>query len=195
MHFMPSSPVTPDNTVIKHCQQWIKTLVIGQNLCPFAKTVFIQEKIHYQVDHNTATADRLEALIRECQRLDNQTTLETTLFICPQGLSDFDDFLDLLAIAEPLLKAQGYEGTYQLASFHPQYIFANTQPDAAENYTNRSPYPILHLLRESSLETALLHYNDPEAIVEHNIALMNRLGTPHLQHLFNSFTHQTDSSL
>jgi len=131
---------------------------------------------------------------RSC-KLNNQTTLETTLFICPQGLSDFDDFLDLLAIAEPLLKAQGYEGTYQLASFHPQYIFANTPPDAAENYTNRSPYPILHLLRESSLETALLHYNDPEAIVEHNIALMNRLGTPHLQHLFNSFTHQTDSSL
>jgi len=192
---MSINSVVHDNAIIRHCQQWIKTLVIGENLCPFAKTVFIQEKIHYHIDRNTAIADRLEALISECQRLDSQATLETTLFICPQGLSDFDDFLDLLAIAEPLLKAQGYEGIYQLASFHPQYIFANTQPDAAENYTNRSPYPILHLLRESSIEKALLHYSDTEAIVEHNIALMNRLGTPHLQHLFNSFTHHTDSSL
>ncbi|HHZ69690.1 MAG TPA: DUF1415 domain-containing protein [Methylococcaceae bacterium] len=192
---MSINPITHDSAIIRHCQQWIKTLVIGENLCPFAKAVFIQEKIHYQIDHNTATADRLEALISECQRLDSQATLETTLFICPQGLSDFDDFLDLLAIAEPLLKAQGYEGIYQLASFHPHYHFANTQSDAAENYTNRSPYPILHLLRESSIEKALLHYSDPEAIVEHNIALMNRLGTPHLQQLFNSFTHDTNASL
>lgn len=192
---MSNSLIVPDKTIIKYCQQWIKTLVIGKNLCPFAKTAFVQEKIHYQVDHNIATADRLEALIIECQRLDNQVSLETTLFICPQGLSVFDDFLDLLAIADPLFKAQGYEGIYQLASFHPQYIFANTQPDAAENYTNRSPFPIFHLLRESSIEKALFHYNDPEAIVEHNIALMNRLGTPYLQHLFNSFSHHSDSSL
>ena len=192
---MSNTLVVPDNTIIEHCQQWIKTLVIEKNLCPFAKTVFIQKKIHYQIDHNTAIADRLEALINECQRLDNQASLETTLFICPQGLSDFHDFLDLLAIAEPLLKAQGYEGIYQLASFHPRYIFAHTEPDAAENYTNRSPYPILHLLRESSIEKALLYCSDPGAIVEHNITLMNHLGTPHLQHLFNSFTHQTDNSL
>ena len=104
--------------------------------------------------------------------------------------SDFDDFLDLVAIADDLLIAQAYEGVYQLASFHPDYCFAEASPDDAANYTNRSPYPILHLIREASIEQVLNHYPEPENIPLRNIALTRELGSNYLQALLNA-CHQS----
>jgi hypothetical protein len=102
--------------------------------------------------------------------------VETTLLVLTEGLEDFDDYLDLLEIAEALLADRGYEGTFQLASFHPDYVFADAEPDDPANFTNRSPYPMWHLLREAGLERALEHHPDPEGIPARNVEAMRELG-------------------
>src|SRR5690554_333435 len=122
----------------------------------------------------------LHRLVAECERLDDHPEVETTLLVLTPGLEAFDDYLDFLGLAEALLEAQGYEGTYQLASFHPDYCFEGAEEEDSANYTNRSPWPMLHLLREAGLERALEHYPDPEAIPERNVAAMRALGEPAL---------------
>ncbi|NOQ62980.1 MAG: DUF1415 family protein [Methyloprofundus sp.] len=169
--------------IIAQTKQWLKDIVIGLNFCPFAKPVFEQEKIHYQV----SAADSLEAclqdLIAEAERLDNQSELETILVIYPNCVQDFDDFLELLEIANDLMHAQAYEGVYQLASFHPEYCFSGSDAEDPANYTNRSPYPMLHLIRESSLALALENYKDPEKIPDTNVQVAQDLGLEKMQEL------------
>ena len=128
----------------------------------------------------------LESLIIEAEHLDSQPDTETTLIIFSEAYTEFDDFLDMLAIAEDVLIEQGYEGVYQLASFHPDYCFADADSDDAANYTNRSPYPMLHLIREASIEQVLEHYPDPEQIPERNIRITRESGAAFWQKLLTS---------
>lgn len=164
------------SAVIAQTKKWLSNIVIGHGLCPFAKSEFDNNRIHYVVIEEVGLEEQMAALLAECEALDKDETLETSLLIFPNAFVDFEDYLDALALANDLLKDQGYEGIYQLASFHPDYLFENAAEDDAANYTNRSPYPIFHILREASLEAALKSYPNPEQIPERNIELTRRLG-------------------
>lgn len=157
-------------------QKWLKTVIIAHKLCPFAKREFDNNRIHYAVIETADLKSQLEEIIKQSIALDHDADRETSLLIFPKGLSEFDAYLDLLDLATTLLKDQGYEGTYQLASFHPQYQFDGTEETDPSHYTNRSPYPMLHILREASIEAALKTYPDPQNIPTRNIKLTQDLG-------------------
>jgi len=170
-------------TVIRQTKKWLSTVVIAHGLCPFAKREYDNETIHYAVVKTKDLEAQLEQLILECMALDNLPERETSLLIFPTTLTNFDEFLDFLALATALMKEQGYEGTYQLASFHPQYCFEGASSNDPANYTNRSPYPMLHILREASVEQATQNYLNSEKIPERNIQLMRGLGEPAMKDL------------
>lgn len=176
------------DTAIKQTQSWLDNFIIAHHICPFAKRERDRGSIHFCVDENSEISQTLENLVIECERLDQEPEIETTLFILAQVGEDFNDYLDFLDIANQLLITQNYEGIYQLASFHPDYCFADgssladgSSPadgsnDDPANYTNRSPYPMLHIIREQSLEKALQNYPNPELIPERNIAFCRSQG-------------------
>lgn len=155
---------------------WVETFVVARNVCPFAGRELARDTIRYAAVDAEAPETALLALIEECRLLDADPGIETTLLVLSSGVEAFDDYLDLLALAEALLVDQGYEGVYQLASFHPDYVFAEADEEDPANFTNRSPWPMLHLLREEGLSRALAHYPDPEAIPERNVAAMRERG-------------------
>ena len=159
--------------------RWLERAVIGLNLCPFAKGVFAKRQIHYAVSRSTQPAGLLDDLISELNELSSLASIErdTTLLIAPHCLNDFLDFNDFLGEADDALVDLGLEGTIQIASFHPNYQFAGTPTTDITNATNRAPYPTLHLLREVSIERALLSHPNPEAIYEANIETLERLGS------------------
>ena len=166
------------DTVIAATRHWLERAVIGLNLCPFAKSVYVKEQVRYVVSTVTEAPDVMDDLERELRLLADADPdqIDTTLLILPDAVADFLDFNDLLYFAERLLGSLGLEGTLQIASFHPQYQFAGTEPDDIENYTNRAPYPILHLLREDSIARAAAAFPDAAGIYERNQATMRRLG-------------------
>lgn len=168
--------MTADPTIIRQTRCWVESVIVGFNFCPFAKHEVNSNSIHYQVSHASGIEQALHAVMQECQRLDENADIETTLLIFANALSGFDDYLDTLEFANTLLVEQDYEGIYQLASFHPDYCFEGEAPLDAANYTNRSPYPMLHLIRENSLERALENYPDPESIPERNIEFARNKG-------------------
>lgn len=161
---------------LKQTRHWIESVVINLNFCPFAGREFFRNSIRYRVVDETETEACLLALIEECVQLDQDPAITTTLLIYPQGFAEFTDFLTLNDIADDLLAEQAYEGIYQLASFHPDYQFADSEFDDASNYTNRSPYPMLHILREELVEKAVQAHTDPEQIPQRNIELARGLG-------------------
>jgi len=163
-------------TFIDQTKKWLSTVVIAHGLCPFAKPEYDNKSIHYEVIEAVGLEAQLEQLLLQCRVLDNEADIETSLLIFPTSLLDFDDYLDMLDIATALLKDHGYEGVYQLASFHPDYRFADMPDEDASHYTNRSPYPMLHILREASLEAALTAYSHPEKIPARNIQYTQALG-------------------
>jgi len=165
---------------------WLSSVVIGLNLCPFAQRELERGSIAFRVIHETAIEDCLRQLIDECDRLDSDSDIETSLLIYSQAFTDFDDYLDFLELAQALLYEQAYEGVYQLASFYPDYCFDGVEADDAANYTNRSPYPMLHLLRESSIERAVTSYPSPEQIPERNVELTRKLGVGKMQALLSA---------
>ena len=167
--------------IINQTRYWIKEVIVGFNFCPFAKRQLEREHIRFCVNEQTETELMLKDVFSECTYLDSHTDVETTLIIFPQTVADFEQYLTFLDMAEQLLSAQGYDGTYQLASFHPLYCFAQAEANDAANYTNRSPYPMLHLLREASLEKALSKYPDPENIPERNITTAREIGLDKMQ--------------
>ena len=175
-----------DAQIKAQTQAWLETVIIAHNICPFAHKVHNQDSIRYRVCHGHNLELCLETLILECVRLDTAPDIATSLVIYPNAFNTFVDYLDFLAIAESLLIEQGYEGVYQLASFHPDYCFEGSDESDPANYTNRSPYPMLHLLREDSLEIALRSYPDPENIPLRNIELTHRLGKAKMQDLLNA---------
>lgn len=180
---------TQQTTIIQQSQKWLEDVVIKHNFCPFAKRELLKGRIHFEVTLHDNIEECLEALIAACEQLDENKSIETSLLILPHGFNDFEQYLDLLDYADRLLEAQNYEGVYQVASFHPDYCFDEAAPDDPANYTNRSPYPMLHLLREDSIEKALAHITDPEAIPEANIKTAKHLGLETLKReLENCFT-------
>ena len=165
-----------DPIVIERTKNWIRDIVIGLNFCPFARKPFKEELILYKVDSTSANAVALESFINTCRFLEENPVTQTALLIFPNGFSDFEDYLNLTDLAEKLLKAQGFEGVYQVASFHPDYIFAGSDEHDPANYTNRSPYPMLHLLREDLLEIAIDKHANVDDIPNQNIAKAQSLG-------------------
>lgn len=169
--------------MIKQTQCWLDSVIIEHNICPFAKRERDKGSIRFTVDESSEFSQALENLILECERLDENPGIETTLFILAKVGQDFNDYLDFLDIANQLLIEQGCEGVYQLASFHPDYCFADSNEDDPANYTNRSPYPTLHIIREKSLEKVLQSYPEPELIPERNIEYCQNLGLEKMQQM------------
>jgi hypothetical protein len=167
-----------DDEVIAATRRWLEKAVIGLNLCPFAKAVHAKGQVRYRVSAAQSVDALVEDLMAELKGLEaaDPAAVDTALLIHPRVLGDFDDYNDFLDIADTLLDELDLTGVLQIASFHPQYRFAGTSPDAIENYTNRSPFPLLHLLREDSVERAVTTYPDVADIPERNIVTMNRLG-------------------
>ena len=165
---------------LRATQAWVEHAVIGLNLCPFAKAVQVKGLIRYVCSDAHDTAALQGALRTELQRLAHTPAeqLETTLLVHPGVLQDFLDYNDFLAEADALLDDMGLEGTLQIASFHPQYQFEGTEPDAPENGTNRSPFPMLHLLREASITEVANHPETLLGIPERNIETMRRRARP-----------------
>ena len=159
-------------------RRWLERAVIGLNLCPFAKAVYVREQVRIVVSDASTPRALLEELGEEMARLRDTSAeqIDTTLLVHPQVLTDFLDYNDFLDEADALLEALELDGVLQVASFHPHYQFAGTEPDDVENLTNRAPHPILHLLREDSVERAAAAYPEPDAIIERNIATMQALG-------------------
>ncbi len=174
---MPTSASHQD-AVIAATRHWLARAVIGLNLCPFAKSVYVKEQVRYMVSDATEAADVLDDLERELKLLaeTDPAQVDTTLLIVPDALADFLEFNDVLFFADRLLKSLRLAGMLQIASFHPQYQFEGTAPDDIENYTNRAPYPILHLLREDSIARAADAFPDAADIYERNMETMRRLG-------------------
>ena len=182
---MPDIPTNNDKIILA-VQRWVNTVVVGLNLCPFAKRELLKNKVRFVHAKSTTQEQLLIALQAELQLLNANPSIETTLLIHPKVLQDFYEFNDFLNYADDLLLEMELEGVYQIASFHPNYQFADTKPDDAENYTNRAPYPVLHLIREASLERVITDYPDVEQIPERNIALMNELGQEKLKALLTA---------
>lgn len=165
-------------TAVADTRRWLERAVIGLNLCPFAKAVYVKEQVHFAVSGASDAAGVLEDFARELDALVARDARErdTTLLVIPGALQDFLDFNDVHARAERLVRKRGLEGVVQVASFHPQFVFAGTEEGDVTNCTNRSPYPTLHLLREASLDRAVEAFPDPAAIYETNMDTLRRLG-------------------
>jgi hypothetical protein len=170
--------ISEAETVIAATQRWLEKAVIGLNLCPFAKAVHVKNQIRYVVSAATTPEALLEDLVNELRTLQDADPekIDTTLLIHPHVLTDFFDFNDFLDTVDLAVAEPEFNDEFQVASLHPQYQFAGTAPDDIENYTNRSPYPTLHLLREKSVERAVDAFPDADQIVDNNVETMKKLG-------------------
>ncbi|MFC4701879.1 DUF1415 domain-containing protein [Glaciecola siphonariae] len=175
------------NKVISTTLAWLDAVIINEQFCPFAKPVRDNNQIHFAVAQQSDTASLLRQVIAECDNLMRHDKVETSLLIYTAALGDFDDYLDFLDMANELLENAGYEGVLQLASFHPQYVFDGEPASCPSHYTNRSPYPMLHILREDSISQALISFASPESIPQRNIAHAKALGRA----FFLPFVHHT----
>ncbi|MDP1656088.1 MAG: DUF1415 domain-containing protein [Hylemonella sp.] len=164
--------------VVQDMRAWLERAVIGLNLCPFAKSVHVKGQVHYVVSLATEPRALREELVRELTALHatDPELRDTTLLMAPLCLQDFLDFNDFLGEADAALNELGLEGDLQIASFHPQFQFAGTSPDDITNYTNRAPYPTLHLLREASIDRAVQVFPEAEMIFEKNMQTLEQLG-------------------
>ena len=176
--------------VEQEVRRWLERAVIGLNLCPFAKAVYAKQQVRIVVSDASTERALLEELGEEMALLRDTPAdrIDTTLLVHPQVLQDFLDYNDFLDQADALVEVLELDGVLQVASFHPHYQFAGTEPDDAENLTNRAPYPILHLLREDSVDRAVEAYPEPDAIIERNVATMRELGAKGFQKLLSDDT-------
>ena len=167
-----------DAAVVALTVQWLERAVIGLNLCPFAKSVHVKGQIHYVVTAASTRADLLAVLKNELNGLlaQESTARDTTLLIAPAAFLDFLDFHDFLPECDRLLRRMKLDGIFQIASFHPKFQFADSEPNDITNYTNRAPFPILHLLREDSVDRAVATFPEPDAIFEKNMQTLQDLG-------------------
>ena len=175
-------PVNLDETnEVLATKDWLNEIVIGLNICPFAKKEFVNNTIHYHLSETEQVKTALHEFIEQCRYLQSHDELETTLIIYGDGFRGFDRYLDLVDYANDLLVESGFEGIFQIASMHPEYCFDGEDYDDASNFTNRSPYPIIHIIRETSMSRVLSVYNEPEKIPENNIKLTQEKGTNYFQ--------------
>ena len=165
-------------TPIEQTRHWLEQAVIGLNLCPFAKAVHTKGQIRWVESSATDVQGLMADLVHELQLLAaaDPEAVDTTLLVHPQVLGDFLDYNDFLDLADAALEELGLDGVLQIASFHPQYQFEGTEPDDAENLSNRSPHPTLHLLREDSVDRAVASFPEAEMIYERNIQSLRALG-------------------
>jgi len=168
----------PDEEVVSATRVWLERAVIGLNLCPFAKSVQVKNQIRYAVSQAQTPEDLLADFVDELRRLQtaDPAEIDTTLLVHPQVLTDFLDYNDFLELTDATIADEGLEGEIQVASFHPRYQFAGTEPESIENYSNRSPYPTLHLLREASIARAVAVFPDASQIFERNMETLRHLG-------------------
>lgn len=166
---------------ISKTKQWLEQIIIGLNFCPFAKKEFVNDTIHYHVCADVRLDKALEDFALQLDYLKAHPETETTLFVCSLGFRKFEQYLDLVDYSNDLLIDLGYEGVFQIASFHPDYVFEGENEDDASNYTNRSPLPTLHLIREESMARVLSVYDKPEQIPENNIDLAREKGKAFFQ--------------
>ncbi|EHK0031337.1 DUF1415 domain-containing protein [Vibrio parahaemolyticus] len=180
------TPNTDINAITQQVDQWLNDVVIGLNLCPFAAKPQRNKQIKIFVSKATQEEALLEDIL--LQLIELSTTepekLETTLVVVPNMLQDFWDYNCCIDWVEGLIKQQDWEGIFQVATFHPDYCFGGAAPEDDENLTNRSPYPIFHLIREESMEKVLKHYPDPESIPDTNIARVSALSEEERKKLF-----------
>jgi hypothetical protein len=172
--------------IIAATRRWLERSVIGLNLCPFAESVYRGDRVRFRVSEQRSASALLEEFRSEIADLNaaDPARCETTLLIHPWVLADFIEYNDFLEVCEAAILEQGLEGVLQVASFHPQYQFAGTKSEDIENYTNRSPYPMLHLLREASVERAVAAVPDPDEIYRRNIRTLRELGHAGWQRLW-----------
>ncbi|PKG40982.1 DUF1415 domain-containing protein [Psychromonas sp. Urea-02u-13] len=168
--------MTTTQDMIKHTENWVSDVIVKYNICPFARREVERGSIRYALIEESKKKKVLQSLLDECRYLDEHSETETTLFIMPRGFEGFYAFLDLVDMANDLLDLEGYEGVYQLANFHPDYCFADEPQSEPSNYTNRSPYPTLHIIREKSMEMAINNHPDVDAIPERNVEFANKKG-------------------
>lgn len=175
---MHEEPTFDPEAIEADVRRWLERAVIGLNLCPFAKAVYVKQQVRIVISDASTERALLEQLGEELVRLRDTPaeTVDTTLLVHPLVLTDFLDYNDFLDDADALVEALQLDGVLQIASFHPDYRFADTDADDPGNLTNRAPYPILHLLREDSVERAVAAYPQPDAIIARNIATMRELG-------------------
>ena len=169
------------DTTVNITRRWIKSFVVDLNLCPFARREVMRNSMRFTVFGYSDPENILHALSEEITLIHNSPEIATSFLILPAGMPDFRDFNDFIYAAESLTETLGWEGRYQLVGFHPQYQFADTEPDDAENYTNRSPFPMIHILRESSVSDAVASTPDAALIPQRNIAALGDLGTTALK--------------
>ena len=175
---LTQNPLPDDSTVLVNTRHWLEKVVIGLNLCPFAKAVYLRHQVRLVVSQATSEEALLEELAQELALLaaTNPAKTDTTLLIHPKILQDFLDYNDFLDSADAVVEQLELEGELQVASFHPEYQFDGTGPNDIENFTNRSPYPTLHLLREESVTRAVATYAQTDQIYEKNIQTLRALG-------------------
>ncbi|MBY4676534.1 DUF1415 domain-containing protein [Marinobacterium arenosum] len=176
---------TPE-TVIKQTREWVEAVVVGLNLCPFAAPVVRQQTIRYAVSEAVDEEVLLQDFLRELHLLQqsDEEQIATTVLSFSRALQCFDDYLDLLAVMEGLVEQAGLDGVFQLASFHPDYLFDGVDAEDRSHWTNRSPWPAVHIIREGQMSRVLMHYKDPEQIPERNIELLRSLPEERLRELF-----------
>jgi hypothetical protein len=172
--------------VITNTKNWVSNVVVGCNFCPFAAKEVKKGSIHYKVLEHATMKTTLEAVMLSMIQLDEDAAIETSLLILPGSFLLFDDYLHMLGLAESLLEKEDYEGIYQMASFHPEYLFAGSTNEDPSNYTNRSPYPMLHFLRESSITKAVDSYPGIDDVPQRNIAFTKEKGLLYMQQLMQS---------
>jgi len=167
-------------------RSWLETVVIGLNLCPFASKPYGEKKVRIAVEESTAEEDILACIVKELSLLDQleASELETTVLALPNIFPDFYEYNDFLYTLNEFIKIRGWDGVYQVASFHPKYQFSGTEEADVENYTNRAPYPVFHLIREDSLEKAIQYHPDPDSIPETNIKLMQAMSEDDVKRYF-----------
>lgn len=178
---------------IEQTRQWILSFIIQLNLCPFARREMDRNTVRFQVSQAQTNTAALADLEHETNLLNISPNIATGFLIFPSYLADFMDYLDFVDLAEAQLHAQGYEGIYQLATFHPDYCFAGTDSQDPGNYTNRSPYPMLHLLREAQVEQAIAYYGNTEQIPENNLHNLRSLGLDEVKKIVLGCFHIKDN--
>ncbi len=174
-----------EKLIIAQTKKWITDVVVGCNFCPFAAREVKRDSISYEVVRNADMESTLQAVASTLHYLDEHPGTETSLLILPGSFSNFDEYLQLVEMAESLLVQEEYEGIYQVASFHPAYLFAGSNENDPANYTNRSPYPMLHFLREESVSQAVDSHPDIDQVPEQNIAYTEEKGLSYMQELLS----------
>lgn len=175
-----------NSLVLEQSKQWVEKVVMGINLCPFAAPVIKQKTLHYQISDAKRDQHRAEDFLMALDQIQNadEDEIATTLLIYPKGLEDFEHYLDLLDFLQQLLEESGLDGEFQLASFHPEYLFEGVDEQDRSHWTNRSPYPMVHIIREGQMTQALANYKDADQIPERNIERLREMDQQQLAELY-----------